>query len=71
MANVAYRSLDNAEVIDVEFVSLQGQSRLLNFSSTHEQGHGFAGEADRAFADPIDQCASCALARYRLQTHRL
>ena len=29
MATVAFHSLDNAEVIDVEFVNLQGQSRLL------------------------------------------
>ena len=29
MATVAFPSLDNAEVIDVEFVTLQGQSRLL------------------------------------------
>ena len=29
MTTVAFRSLDNAEVIDVEFVTLQGKLRLL------------------------------------------
>jgi len=47
MTTVVYRSLDNAEIIDVEFLTLQGRSRLLKLLVDS----GFTGKSSVILGD--------------------